>query len=151
MARVRSTGSAKRMAIKLRCLKGKLRGWGREIKAAWMATKETLSSSIQHLDIKEKLGGGLTEAGCTGRRMGQWRLGGLWQEDPLSPILFTIVVNVLGRMLWVAVLDGWIKGLGGWGALSTISQVQFIDDMLLLCKVKEESIQGCRFVLKYFK
>ncbi|KAK1314589.1 hypothetical protein QJS10_CPA06g01068 [Acorus calamus] len=51
--------------------------------------------------------------------------GGPRQGDPISPILFTIVANILGRMMRVAVEDGWIKGLGGWGLEDPISHAQF--------------------------
>ncbi|XP_016165133.1 uncharacterized protein LOC107607727 [Arachis ipaensis] len=58
---------------------------------------------------------------------------GLRQEDPLSPFLFVLVVDVLHRMVGEAVRNGRIEPLLVGGEHIELSHLQFADDTILFC------------------
>ena len=57
---------------------------------------------------------------------------GLWQGDPLSPLLFVFVMEALSRMMSVTLTKGLIEGLEVGNV--TVSHLLFADDTLILCK-----------------
>ena len=60
---------------------------------------------------------------------------GIRQGDPLSPLLFVIVMNAFSKMLDKAVRDGLMSGfrVGPTGNSLQVSHLLFIDDTLVLC------------------
>ena len=61
---------------------------------------------------------------------------GLRQGDPLSPILFTIMADCLGRYIGQLVLEGEIKGLQPSSQPLICSHRQFVDDTIFMGKLK---------------
>jgi hypothetical protein len=57
---------------------------------------------------------------------------GIRQGDPLSPFLFVIMVEGLGRYLKASVVEGSLKGLPLHNIQPTPSHSQFVDDTLLM-------------------
>jgi len=57
---------------------------------------------------------------------------GLREGDPLSPLLFVIVMKVLGRMIYVAASEGLLSGFSV-GIGTDISHLLFADDTLIFC------------------
>ena len=63
---------------------------------------------------------------------------GLRQGDPLSPLLFVLVMEDLGRMLNKAINDGHVSGFGVGnleGRSLVVSHLLFADDTLIFCDV----------------
>ena len=61
---------------------------------------------------------------------------GLWQGDPLSPLLFDIVMEALSRMLDVVASAGQFSGFSVGstaGPLVMVSHLLFADDTLIFC------------------
>ncbi|KAK1258442.1 hypothetical protein QJS04_geneDACA006646 [Acorus gramineus] len=75
---------------------------------------------------------------------------GLRQGDPLSPILFVIVANVLSRLCEKAAGAGWISGLASSQEGSRVAILQYADDTILLSEATERSVRGFRFILFCF-
>jgi len=48
---------------------------------------------------------------------------GLWQEDPISPMLFVIVMETLSRMLSRAIDGGYIIGFGVGANVNSVSMM----------------------------
>ena len=61
---------------------------------------------------------------------------GLRQGDPLSPFLFTLVVDVLGRLMDKAVEEKVVKGFKVGTDEVSVSHLQFADDTLLLLEAE---------------
>ena len=64
---------------------------------------------------------------------------GLWQGDPLSPLLFSLVMETLSRLIIKATEVGFLKGVQISGARSDdmrVSHLLFADDTLIFCKPK---------------
>ncbi|XP_039040642.1 uncharacterized protein LOC120178964 [Hibiscus syriacus] len=74
---------------------------------------------------------------------------GIRQDDPLSPILFVLIMNVLSNLLNTAASKGMFsfhpkcKNIG-------LAHLSFADDLLIFCKGKLESILGVITVLVCF-
>ena len=79
---------------------------------------------------------------------------GLWQGDPLSPLLFVLVVEALGRMLDKAVYEGRMLGFSVGnleGRSMAVSRLLFADDMLIFCEADLEQILILRMILIWFE
>lgn len=76
---------------------------------------------------------------------------GLRQGDPISLLLFLLVVEVLGAMLAKAVSVGMLEGFSvGSGQLS-VSHLQFANDTLILCSNSQRQIRFLRCILRCFE
>ena len=79
---------------------------------------------------------------------------GLRQGDPLSPLLFVLVMEALGRMLDKAVHEGHMLGfsVGNLGGRSlAVSHLLFADDTLIFCEANLEQILILRMILIWFE
>jgi hypothetical protein len=75
---------------------------------------------------------------------------GLRQGDPLSPLLFNLVVDVLSRMLQKAARVGLIRGLGENLVSRGVVSLQYADDTILFVDKYEEKAENLKWVLNYF-
>ncbi|XP_057734086.1 uncharacterized protein LOC130949353 [Arachis stenosperma] len=66
---------------------------------------------------------------------------GLRQGDPLSPLLFVLVVDVLHKMLGEAVRNGCIAPLLVERDRIELSHFRFVDDTILFCPLETETIE----------
>jgi hypothetical protein len=79
---------------------------------------------------------------------------GLRQDDPLSPLLFLLIMEVLSRMLRRTVVRGFIRGFQvGRGDLShvSISHLLYVDDTILFSDAHPEQLLYIRMVLTCFE
>jgi hypothetical protein len=79
---------------------------------------------------------------------------GLRQGDPLSPMLFIIVMEALSRMLERAVAGGYISGFSvgnSTGVELSISHSLFADDTLIFCGANSEQAWYLRGVFIWFQ
>uniref|UniRef100_A0A2N9IAI6 Reverse transcriptase domain-containing protein n=1 Tax=Fagus sylvatica TaxID=28930 RepID=A0A2N9IAI6_FAGSY len=79
---------------------------------------------------------------------------GLRQGDPLSPLLFIIVMEALSRMLSRAVSGGYISGFSvgnSTGVELSISHSLFADDTLIFCGADSEQAWYLRGVFIWFQ
>ena len=79
---------------------------------------------------------------------------GLRQGDPLSPLLFVLVMEALSRMLDKAVLEGRLSGFGVGsleGRSMEVSHLLFADDTLIFCKADLDQILILRMILIWFE
>ena len=79
---------------------------------------------------------------------------GLRQGDSLSPLLFVLVMEALGRMLDKAVLEGCMSGFSVGnleGRSMAVSHLLFADDILIFCKADLDQILILRMILIWFE
>ncbi|RVW97045.1 Transposon TX1 uncharacterized 149 kDa protein [Vitis vinifera] len=69
---------------------------------------------------------------------------GLRQGDPLSPFLFTLVADVLSRMLFRAEETGLTEGFSVGRDRTRVSLLQFADDTIFFSKASMEHLQTSR-------
>lgn len=75
---------------------------------------------------------------------------GLRQGDPLSPFLFIIVAEGLGRYIKKELRERKIKGMRLWGNNIPVTHQQFVDDIMLFCKVSQREVKRVKGVLELF-
>ena len=79
---------------------------------------------------------------------------GLLQGDPLSPLLFLFVMEVLSRLLRRTEVGGFLRGFqaspNARGVLH-ISHLLFADDTILFCDASREQLLYIRIVLIFFE
>ena len=75
---------------------------------------------------------------------------GLRQGDPLSPFLFIIVVEGLGRYIKKEVREKKLKGIQIWGNNLSITHQQFVDDIMLFCNVSLREVRRIKATLDIF-
>ena len=79
---------------------------------------------------------------------------GLWQGNPLSPLLFDIVMEALSRMLDVAASAGQFSGFSvasTAGPSVMVSHLLFVDDTLIFCDAELSQIANLRAILARFE
>lgn len=76
---------------------------------------------------------------------------GLRQGDPLSPLLFNLVGEVLSRLLNVANSKKIFEGIRLPGCSSELTHLQFADDVVLFIDRDLDSIKGVKRVLQCFE
>ena len=78
----------------------------------------------------------------------------LRQGDPLSPMLFLVMMEVFSKMMKRVEGAGLFRGFradGRWGGGVCISHLLFADDMILFCDTDEEQILHVRMLLLCFQ
>ncbi|RVW89552.1 LINE-1 retrotransposable element ORF2 protein [Vitis vinifera] len=75
---------------------------------------------------------------------------GLRQGDPLSPFLFTIVADVLSRMLLKAEERNVLEGFRVGRNRTRVSHLQFADDTIFFSSTREEDLMTLKSVLLVF-
>jgi len=86
-------------------------------------------------------------APCKPFKMGR----GLRQGDPLSPLLFVLVVEVLNRMLIRAEEVGLFKGVVMGREQVVVSHLQFADDTLIFCEADDRYVGNIKRILLSFQ
>jgi len=76
---------------------------------------------------------------------------GLRQGDPLSPLLFNLVADVLGEMPNKAVSKGHVKGVLDHLIPGGISHIQYADDTMLMIDGSDQSIRNLKLILYCFE
>jgi hypothetical protein len=77
-----------------------------------------------------------------------WHRQGLRQGDPLSPMTFVLVVDVLGKLVSAATAAGVLAPLHPRRAIPRISM--YADDVILFCRPTPEELIGTRETLRLF-
>ncbi|CAL8991501.1 unnamed protein product [Prunus brigantina] len=86
-----------------------------------------------------------------GRPRGKFRASrGLRQGDPLSPFLFTMVIDVLSRILEIAQAADQFHGLFSGHERMEVSHLQFADDTIFFIEDKEEYWNNLLQILELF-
>ena len=72
------------------------------------------------------------------------------QGDPLSPFLFTLVADVLSRLLLRAEETGLTEGFSVGRDRTRVSLLQFADDTIFFSKASLEHLQNLKIILLVF-
>ena len=72
---------------------------------------------------------------------------GLRQGDPLSPFLFTLVADILSRMLLRAEERNLLEGFRVGRNSTKVSHLQFLDDTIFFSNTSEEDLQTLKSLL----
>jgi hypothetical protein len=76
---------------------------------------------------------------------------GLRQEDPLSPLLFNLVVDALSAMLSRACSAGVIQGLVPHLVNGGLSHLSYADDTVILLHYSPENLRNVRLILSCYE
>lgn len=76
---------------------------------------------------------------------------GIRQGDPISPLLFLIVGEILNCMISEAVNKDILSGISIANLSSSVSHLQFTDDTILFIRKDLKSVQGIKRVLQCFE
>ncbi|XP_073107236.1 uncharacterized protein [Elaeis guineensis] len=76
---------------------------------------------------------------------------GLKQGDPLSPILFILVTDILNQILKLSAKNGLIAGMGSSSTTDKIICLQYADDAILFSDANLQHIQHLKFMLYAFE
>lgn len=76
---------------------------------------------------------------------------GLRQGDPLSPLLFNLVADVLNKSLQQIQTAGFIRGLGNFHNIDSILNLQFTDDTLLFLHADATMVASLKLHLIAFE
>lgn len=76
---------------------------------------------------------------------------GLHQGDPLSPLLFILVTDVLSQMINQAFDRGFLQDLNLKGNLNSLRSLQFADDTLIISKATSKDISTIKIILYLFE
>ena len=75
---------------------------------------------------------------------------GLRQGDPLSPFLFIIAAEGLGRYFKKELRERKIQGLRLWGNQTTVTHQKFVDDIMIYCRATLKEVKRIRKILEIF-
>lgn len=75
---------------------------------------------------------------------------GIKQGDPISPFIFILAAEGLGRYFKKEMRERRIKGLRLWGNDLPITHQQFVDDIMLFCEVSIREVRNVKRTLKLF-
>eukprot|EP00253_Pinus_taeda_P035368 PITA_35368 len=75
---------------------------------------------------------------------------GIRQGDPLSPFLFILVAEGLGRFFKKEQRERKIRGLKLWGSNLPITHQQFVDDIMLFCEATIKEVKGIKRIMDIF-
>ena len=75
---------------------------------------------------------------------------GIRQGDPISPFLFIMAVEGLGRNIKKELREKRIKGIKLWGNNLPITHQQFVDDVMLFGEVSVKEVRNFKRVLEIF-
>ncbi|XP_039004444.1 uncharacterized protein LOC120131539 [Hibiscus syriacus] len=98
---------------------------------------------LKYLGLSEKFRGKIEACLTTSR----WQ--GIRQGDPLFPYLFVLVMNVLSKLLDLAAARNFFQFYPKCKKVS-LTNLSFVDDLLIFCKGLLDSIIGVKCILKNF-
>lgn len=76
---------------------------------------------------------------------------GIWQEDPLSPFLFILLVDGLGRVLKAKRQEGKLSSLKPYEGMQAQTHQQFVDDTMLMAMASVREAKAIKQTLEAFK